>query len=204
MNSRTVASTIIGYVVLGVAAAMLWGCGYAFEGSGSVLPADVKRVYIPRVENNSTKTFLTSVLTEALQERFERYGVLTVVDNLGEADALLHARVNSVKRETRSVTTGTDTALQYDLVINSSAELRRVSGGVLWRESGMRVARSFGTTGAGVVTSSADFAGGSLGSGDLGALDDREVSRGQEQESLIDLAEELAKKIYAQAVAPDF
>ncbi len=180
------------------------GCGYTFEGSGSVLPADVKTVYVPRVENNTTETFITPVLTEALRERFERYGVLTVVDSASEADSVLNAKVKSVKRQTRSVTSGTDTALQYDLVLASAAELRRTNGQLLWADPDVRVSRSFGATGGTVVTSSADFAGASLGAGDITALDDREVSRGQEQETYIQLAEDLAKKMYNQAVAPEF
>lgn len=191
------------YLLLVLMSALL-GCGYSFEGAGSVLPPDVKTVAIPRVENNTTNTFITQVFTEALRERFERYGVLTVVDSVNDADAVLNVRVKSAKRSTRSVSSGTDTALQYDLVLASAGELRKLDGQLLWADPDMRVSKSYGSTGDTVVTSSADFASGSLGSSDLGGLGDLEVSRGQEQETFIQLSEDLAKKMYNAAVAPEF
>ncbi|MCB0339719.1 MAG: hypothetical protein KDD53_08945 [Bdellovibrionales bacterium] len=169
-----------------------------------MLPTDVQRVYIPRVENATTETSLTSMVTEALRDRFERYGVLTVVEEIGGADAVLNVQVKDLKRDTKSVTSGTDTALQYVAVITLSGELSRVTGGVLWRNPRIRVAKAYGLTSDVVVTSSADFASGSLGSGDLGALGEREVSRGQEQETFLELSDEVAKKIYESAVLPDF
>lgn len=180
------------------------GCGYSFQGSGSVLPQDVTKVSVPLVENNSTEPGLAPIVTEALRERFERFGVLTVVDDRKDADAVLIAKVVSVRRETSAVTSNDETALRYDTVMTLAAELRRVSGPLLWQNNRMVVSKSFGTESSAVVTSSADFAGGGLAGSDLAALDVREISRGQEQEALGQLAEEVAKQVYNQAVAPDF
>lgn len=182
----------------------LSGCGYAFQGSGSILPADVKNVYIPRVENNSTESSLTSTLTEALRDRFERFGVVTVVEDINEADAVLKSRIIKISKSTRTVTSNTDATQQYDTTMTVGAELRRTTGAVLWRNPHFTVTKDFGTSSDIVVSSSADFAGGSLGASDLGGLDTREIARGQEQEALNDLAEQVAKKIYDEAVAPDF
>jgi outer membrane lipopolysaccharide assembly protein LptE/RlpB len=182
----------------------LSGCGYAFQGSGSVLPADVRSVYVPIVENNSTEIGLNAMLTEAIRDRFERFGVVRVVEDMNDADAVLRARILRVKKGTASVTSGTDTALQQDLVMTVAAELRRVTGPVLWRASDLTVSKSIGATSGAVVTSSADFASGGLGAGDVDQLDSREVSRGQEAEAMQQLAEDTAKRIYDEAVAPDF
>lgn len=187
-----------------VIAGMLSSCGYTFQGSGSVLPADVKVIAIPLVQNASTESGLTTIFTEALRDRFERYGVVSVVDDANEADAVLRARILKVSRNQRTSTSRTDTELQLDTVLTLAAELRRVTGPVLWRDNNISVSKAFGTTSGVVVTSSPDFASGSLGSSDLGALENRELSRGQEQEALRDLAEQAAVQIYDSAVAPDF
>lgn len=182
----------------------LLGCGYGFQGSGSILPADVKRIQIPLVENNSTDSSLTSLITEALRDRFERFGVVAVVEEIGDADAVLKAKIIKVSKKSRTVTSTTDTVQQFDTILTMGAELRRVTGPVLWRNPTFTVSRAIGASGNVVVSSSADFAEGNLGASDLGGLDSREVTRGQEAEALEKLAVEAARKIYDESVAPDF
>lgn len=192
------------YMLAIVAFGLLTGCGYTFQGGGSVLPSDIKRISIPPVQNNTTESNLSSVMTEALRDQFERFGVVTVVDDPSEADAILRAKIVRVNRESRTSSSRTDTALQFDTVLTLAAELQRTSGTMLWRDNSISVSRAFGTTSGVVVTSSADFASGGLSASDLGALENREVARGQEQEALQNLVEQAARQIYDEAVAPDF
>ncbi|MCB0335083.1 MAG: hypothetical protein KDD62_02220 [Bdellovibrionales bacterium] len=180
------------------------GCGYTFQGGGSVLPEDVKNVYIPLVQNNTSELGLSQLVTEALRDRFERYGVLFVVDDLQDADAVLNAKILNLRRETRTSTATTDTALQFDSELTITADLVRVTGQTLWRGGRIASSKTFGTSSSVVVTSSVDFLGSSLNTNDLNQLDTRELSRGQEQEILEDLAENVAQKVYNQAVLPDF
>jgi len=185
----------------------LSSCGYTLQGGGSVLPPDVKRVYVPRVENSTTELALTELLTEALRDRFERFGVITVVDEMGEADAVLKARILKVARSTGSVTSNTDTALQLDTTVTIAAELRRITGPVLWRDTSLAVTKSYGAERSVVVTSSPDFASNSLNASDLDQLSQggsREVARGQEADAFSDIADETARLVYENAVAPDF
>ena len=169
-----------------------------------MLPPDVKVIAIPLVQNASTEAGLTNVVTESLQDRFERFGVVTVVDDPNEADATLKVRITKVTRNQRTSTSTTDQQLQLDTVLTLAAELRRTSGAVLWRDNNISVSKAFGTTSGVVVTTSPYFASGTLGAADLGRLDDREVSRGQEQDALRALSDEAASQIYDSAVAPDF
>ena len=185
-------------------ALFLSACGYTFIGAGSALPADVRKVYIPVVENETTEHALTMTMTEALQDRFERYGVLSVVDNLSEADAVLNAKIISVDQDTETSTSGTDVALQYSVTMVLSAELRRVSGPVLWRNNSLRASQLFGATSDVVVKSSADFSSSSLSADDLSRMNTREVARVQESEALEVMADKIALMVYDQAVAPEF
>lgn len=180
------------------------GCGYSFQGGGSILPPGIKTVQIPLVQNDSTESRLTVLLTESLRDEFERYGVLGVVDDSSEADAILKARILKLERETSTVTAATDTALQYETSMTVAAELRSRAGEVLWRNKNMRVSRSIGGASSVVVTSSSDFAEGSIGSGDLAGLSTREVSRGQEHNAFQQLSQVVARKMYEEAVAPEF
>ncbi len=191
-------------LVLSLLLGILSSCGYTFQGSGSILPPDVKKVYIPLVENNSAEATLTTQLTESLRDRFDRYGAVTVVDEINEADAVLNAKILKVKRGTTTSTARTDTTLQQDIVLTLSAELKRVTGPVLWKTNRMSITQSYGTTSGSVNTSSALFASGGLSASNLGGLDTRELARGQEEEVFNQMVEDAAKKIYEEAVAPDF
>ncbi|MEZ4754495.1 MAG: LPS assembly lipoprotein LptE [Bdellovibrionota bacterium] len=185
-------------------ALFLSSCGYTFQGSGSILPPDIQKVAIPISENFTSQPGVALQLTESLRDRFDRYGVITVVDKVSEADAVLNSKVLKISQEARSVTSNTEQALQYETIMTIAAELKRTTGPVLWRNPEMMISKDYGSTSDVVVTSSADFASGSLSQGALGALDNREVSRGQEAQALESLAEEAARRIYNEAVTPDF
>jgi outer membrane lipopolysaccharide assembly protein LptE/RlpB len=182
----------------------LCGCGYQFQGGGVVLPPDVTKIYIPLAQNNSSEAGLAAVVTEALREQFERYGALTVVDEIGDADAVLTARILRVKQGSRTSTSRTDSVQQYDITVSIAGELRRVTGQVLWSNAGMTITGSSAATSGAVVTSSAPFAGSGLSSADLAGLNANEVSRGSRQAVLENLADQAARRIYNDAVAPDF
>ncbi len=185
----------------------LVGCGYSFQGSGSILPPDVKRLYVPLVENNSTESGLTTLFTDALKDQFERYGVVNIVDDITDADVVLRARILKVQRSTGAVSGETDSAIQLDTKMQIAAELRRTNGVVLWKNPSFEVSKSYGAVNELVVTSSAEFASSGISQSDLATLGqsgDREVQRGQERDVLSQLAREAASKIYDASVAPDF
>jgi outer membrane lipopolysaccharide assembly protein LptE/RlpB len=203
MESSVYRSVVRGLFVI-VALSVLCACGYTFKGSGSALPPDVVKINIPLAENNTVESGLGLVVTEALRDRFDRFGVITVVDSESEADAVLRAKVLKLQRESQTSTSQTDTVLQARTVLVMAAELRRITGPLLWSNPNLLVSKAFGTSSSVVVTSSADFAGGNLSASDLSALDTRELSRGEEKKALEDLAEEVARRVYDEAVAPEF
>lgn len=182
----------------------LTSCGYTFRGSGSVLPADIKNIYIPRVENGSTELGLADTVTEALREEFDSYGTVAVVAKQGEADAILKVRIIDVKNTTSTVDPTTNTALQMDTTMFIGGELQRVTGQVLWREDNIKVTKGYAANQTVVVTTSPDFASGSIAASDLASLSSRDISRGQEAQALNSLAEDAARMVYDKSVAPDF
>lgn len=191
-------------VVLIVVATFLAGCGYNFRNSGTVLPKTVKKIYIPFAENRSTEGQLTRLLTEALRDEFERYGVVTVVEEPSEADATLRITIMELKRRSLTVAGRSSIDNQRTTSLLIRGELKDRDGKVLWQEPALNVGKGFGTSRVAVVTSGAGFVGGTLGAGDLANLGDRELQRGQEQSALSDLAEEAATQIYEEAVAEPF
>lgn len=192
---------LLGILLLSVC---LSACGYTFRGSGSVLPPDVKAIFIPLAENNSTKIGLAEIVTESMREEFDSYGAVSVVERQSDADAVLKVTIANVKETTSTVNAESNTAVQMDTTMYLAAELRRVTGPVLWRDGAIKVTKAYGTNASVVVETSPDFASGSISSSDLSSLSTREISRGQEASALNTLATDAARIVYAKSVAPDF
>lgn len=187
-----------------LAALLLTSCGYHLTGSETILPQEVRRISIPFVENDTVESRLSTIMTEALRDSFERYGVVEIVDSDREADAVLKVRVVELNGGSQSVSSKTDTELQKTMTLVIAGELRRVNGPVLWRNNKLEVKSSYAVTSDVVATSSSSFGGGSLNANDLAGLGNREVSRGQQQQALEQVASDASKAIYDAAVAPDF
>lgn len=194
----------ISTIILILLSFFISSCGFQFQGSGSILPAEIKNIYIEDSVNNSTNSIVGISLTEALKDRFDRYATLSVVDSENESDAILKSEIVSLAEQSKSVTASSDIALELDTILIISAELIATSGRKLWSSEKMRFISSYGASSSAVVTSSASFTGGNLNSGDLAALNERELARGQEDLVIEDLVEDAAKKIYNDAVLPEF
>jgi outer membrane lipopolysaccharide assembly protein LptE/RlpB len=183
---------------------LLTSCGYSFQGSGSILPQDIKTIAIPLADNNTTTPGLGQRFTEALRSRFDRYGAVKVIEDESRADAVFRAKIDNVDTRVSDVTSNTDIELESELVLTVSAELRRRNGQLLYRNSGMNISDSAASVGNVVVTSSSDFAQSGIQGSTLDTLGSHEVARGQGQQVLDDLLDEASRKLYLEAVAADF
>lgn len=182
----------------------LSSCGYTFEGSGSILPSDIKTLAIRTAENNTTVPSLGVRFTEKLRSRFERYGAVKVVNPGQPADAELVSRVLSVSTSVADTTGQTDISLEQYIYFTASAELRRRNGQVLYRNPSIRTHENIANTSDVVNTSSSSFASGTISASTLSGLGSREVTRAQQEQALDDLMEEAARKLYLEAVAAEF
>lgn len=194
----------LGLLGLSLSAFSLSSCGYAFQGSGSVLPQDVKTVAIPLSENNTTTPGLGQRFAEALRSRFDRYGAVKVVENESAADAILLSRIDDLETEVKDVTSRTDIEVESELVLKVSVELKKKNGQILYKNTGMSISDNSASIADTVVTSSSQFAQGGIAASTLNSLDTREVARGQRAQAVEDLLDEAARRVYLDAVAPDF
>ena len=187
-----------------VVSLLVGSCGYHFQGSSTVLPEDIRNIYIPLVTNETAEPGLSVDFTEILRSRFERYGVVKVVERKEQADAIFEAKINGLTSRVKGVTSQTDIEVEVELTMYVDAELRRKNGQVLWKQSNFMASDDYASTGDTVVTSSADFAQGGIGATSLNNLDSREIARGQSEEAINNLMEEMSRQLYLAAIAADF
>src|SRR6476619_6970901 len=84
------------FTLLAVCAALsASGCGYALAGHGSYLPATIKTVGIPPIENGTDVQRIEQILTERVRNAFIDRGKYRVVNDETGADAVLRIRIVS-------------------------------------------------------------------------------------------------------------
>jgi hypothetical protein len=84
---------IVIVTLLAVAAS---GCGYALAGRGSFLPADIRTVGIPKLENKSTFFQVEDVMTDKIRAEFIGRGKYAVTPEALGADAVLTGEIISI------------------------------------------------------------------------------------------------------------
>jgi hypothetical protein len=77
-------------------AAAASGCGYALAGRGSFLPATIRTVGIPTLENRSTFFQVEDMLTEKIRAEFIGRGKYSVTPDAAGADAVLTGEVLTI------------------------------------------------------------------------------------------------------------
>lgn len=82
--------------VMVVASLALSGCGYALAGRGSFLPADIRVVGIPLLENRTTTPRIEQIFTEKVRTEFIDRGKYEMVPTTSGADAVLSGAITSM------------------------------------------------------------------------------------------------------------
>ena len=72
------------------------GCGYALAGRGSFLPAYIRVVGIPPLENRTTFFQVEQILTEKIRTEFIGRGKYAVIPEAPGADAIVSGAVTSM------------------------------------------------------------------------------------------------------------
>ena len=83
-------------VIVTLLAVVASGCGYALAGRGSFLPADIRTVGIPKLENKSTFFQVEDVMTDKIRAEFIGRGKYAVTPEALGADAVLTGEIISI------------------------------------------------------------------------------------------------------------
>lgn len=92
-------------LVLGMLATILSsGCGYALAGRGSFLPAYIRTIAIPTLENRSTFFQVEQVLTEKIRGEFIGRGKYQVLSQSTGGDAILAGEITAISLQPVALT----------------------------------------------------------------------------------------------------
>jgi outer membrane lipopolysaccharide assembly protein LptE/RlpB len=80
-----------------ILASLLSGCGYHVAGHSAALPANVKTIGIPALENRTNQYRIEQRLTAALVREFLAKTSYRIVADANQADAVLRGRITSLE-----------------------------------------------------------------------------------------------------------
>jgi len=100
-----------------------WGCGYHLRGTGSSLPSHITSISVPMFENNTTRYQLDLKLTQAVIDELVSRGKVEVLDDSGEADAVLAGELTTFNANPIAFS-GQAAADRYNITIIAKVILR--------------------------------------------------------------------------------
>src|SRR5919106_382505 len=125
-------------------AALVAGCGYSVRGH---LPADVKTVAVPILQNRTTKPAVETEMTRALADAFATDGRLRVVSR-DAADSVLEGEVTGYELVSIAFDPAANVRL-YRLVVTMNVRFRDVRRNtVLFEQQGLSEKADFRVSGA--------------------------------------------------------
>lgn len=127
MKRRALASLAMG-------AALAGGCGYHVAGRATRLPASVKTIAVPWLENRTSRYRIEQRLTEAVVREFLSRTSYRVVSDAAGADAVLRGKVTSIESSALLFDTATGRATTMLITVRCQVLLEeRETKGVLYR-----------------------------------------------------------------------
>lgn len=72
---------------------LLTGCGYSLVGKGSNLPEDIRQVFVQPLDNDTSRSQVEQILTQAIISELVTRRRFELVNNVEDADAVLRGKV---------------------------------------------------------------------------------------------------------------
>lgn len=122
------------FFICGLTILLLAGCmGYQLGGTR---PEGIKTVHVAAVVNATTEPAIELQVTHALRQRIQLDGRLKLVNNAGQADAVIEVELTDYKLQAIAFRDDLKTTPeQYRLRISGQAELRNTKTGQILLES---------------------------------------------------------------------
>ncbi len=119
-----------GWAALLITAVALGGCGYHLVRTGQPLGADIGRVAVQPLRNDSYEPGLEVMVSDALRREFLRRGGVQLVDDPTRADLVLGGAVRPLDIRASAISAVT-AALEYQVEMEIELSAQRGDGSVL-------------------------------------------------------------------------
>ena len=112
-----------GVAVVALVALVSSGCGYALAGRANTLPANVRRIGVPMLVNQSTTPELDQILTDAIRQELQSRRRYTVTTDTTGVDAVLSGTIMPIQTNLTGLTSARQ-ASKYLITVIANIEFR--------------------------------------------------------------------------------
>jgi hypothetical protein len=138
--------------VVALAALASSGCGYALAGRGSFLPASIRVIAIPQLENTTTFLQVEQILTEKVRNEFIGRGKYQVITEPAGADAVLSGTITGISVQPVAFT-NLQLASRYLFTLTMSVKFSDAqTNEVFWTNDALTFREEYDLTGATATT----------------------------------------------------
>jgi hypothetical protein len=118
-------------------------CGYALAGRGSFLPADIRVVAVPLLENKTTIARIEQNFTEKIRSEFIDRGKYEIVSGAAGADAVLSGAITGVSYQPIGLT-DQQQASRYRFIVTMRVQFTDSRNNqVLWANEGLTFSEDY-------------------------------------------------------------
>lgn len=138
-NKGHCARTLAG-AAIAVAAILFSGCGYTLAGRGNNIPADIKKVFLASLINETSRSQVEQILTRAISEELVTRQRFEVVNSSADADAVLKGKVLDfsvipVTFDENGLADNFEITISADMVFQRVPGADGKEGEVIWKNS---------------------------------------------------------------------
>ena len=123
---------------------MVCGCGYALAGRGSFLPADIRVVGIPLLENRTPIQRIDQAITEKVRTEFIGRNKYTIIPAAGGVDAVLSGAIISFVSQPVGLDQQLASASRYRFTVTMRVQFTDSRNGeVLWSNEALTFSEEY-------------------------------------------------------------
>jgi hypothetical protein len=127
-----------------VVAMTVSGCGYALAGRGSFLPADIRTVGIPLLENRTSIQLIDQRITEKVRTEFISRGKYRIVTASGGVDAVLSGAITGFVSQPVGLDQQLASASRYRFTVTMRVQFTDSrNGDVLWSNEALTFSEEY-------------------------------------------------------------
>lgn len=173
----------------------LYACGYRLQGQDAGIPAEVRSIVVPPFINRTRVVGLDWELTTAVRNQLRQRGRVRVVEEIGEADAILTGIVRRFNSRVVALNEFAE-VLQFENDLRVEVTLRRREPSqILWPKQIVRVRDVYDGARGAVVTTSSDFVRGALNPNDIPQFTDAQLTETMQQKAREQIVERFAREL---------
>ncbi len=134
------AKLFLSLILLAGSSVLLVGCGYTLAGRGNNIPEDVQKVFLAPLENETSRSQVEQILTDAISDELVTRRRFEVVNSGSEADAILKGKVLDfsvipVTFDANGLADNFEITISADMVFQRTPGADGQEGAVIWKNA---------------------------------------------------------------------